>query len=107
MALKGDNFDAHDFLSQAAQQACGLVVETPNRQLNIPQWVVPDTTVALGQVASLKRRSFAGPLVAITGSTGKTTVKEMLAAIFAQAVAARRCWLLRATSTTTSGCRSP
>ncbi|MDM3871750.1 UDP-N-acetylmuramoyl-tripeptide--D-alanyl-D-alanine ligase [Porticoccus sp. W117] len=86
VALRGENFDAHNFLAQAAEKACGLVVEAPDRSLEIPQWVVPDTTVALGQVAHLKRRDFEGSVVAVTGSAGKTTVKEMLAAIFAQAV---------------------
>ncbi|MGS2723632.1 UDP-N-acetylmuramoyl-tripeptide--D-alanyl-D-alanine ligase [Porticoccus sp. GXU_MW_L64] len=85
VALRGANFDAHSFLAQAAQKACGLVVESPDRSLELPQWVVPDTTVALGQVAHLKRRDFQGRVVAVTGSAGKTTVKEMLAAIFAQA----------------------
>ena len=86
VALRGDNFDAHGFLPQAAQQACGLIVEKPDSNLQMPQWVVPDTTLALGQVARLKRMAFDGMLVAVTGSAGKTTVKEMLASIFAQAV---------------------
>ena len=85
VALRGDNFDAHDFLPQAAQTACGMIVEKPDRHLEIPQWVVPDTTLALGQVARLKRARFDGVLVAVTGSAGKTTVKEMLASIFTQA----------------------
>ena len=85
VALRGEHFDAHNFLAQAAEKACGLVVESPDRSLELPQWVVPDTTVALGQVAHLKRRDFHGNVVAVTGSAGKTTVKEMLAAIFAQA----------------------
>lgn len=81
VALRGDNFDAHQFLESAALKACGMVVETPDKRLAIPQWVVPNTVQALGQLAALARNTFAGPLIAITGSGGKTTVKEMLAVI--------------------------
>ena len=81
VALRGDNFDAHQFLESAALKACGMVVETPDKRLAIPQWVVPNTVQALGQLGALARNAFAGPLIAITGSGGKTTVKEMLAVI--------------------------
>ncbi len=81
VALRGDNFDAHQFLESAALKACGMVVETPDKRLAIPQWVVPNTVQALGQLAALARNTFTGPLIAITGSGGKTTVKEMLAVI--------------------------
>ena len=81
VALRGSRFDGHDFLAQVADQAGGLVVERPDKRLLLPQWVVPDTTRALGQLALLARDQFAGPVIAITGSSGKTTVKEMTAAI--------------------------
>ncbi|MEZ0122939.1 MAG: UDP-N-acetylmuramoyl-tripeptide--D-alanyl-D-alanine ligase [Candidatus Reddybacter sp.] len=81
VALRGENFDAHQFLESAALKACGMVVESPDKSLAIPQWVVPDTVQALGQLAALARNTFTGPLIAITGSGGKTTVKEMLAVI--------------------------
>lgn len=84
VALRGERFDAHQFLSDVATRACGMVVERPARDINVPQWVVPDTTVALGQLALLNRRAFHGPLVAVTGSSGKTTVKEMIAAILGE-----------------------
>lgn len=84
VALRGERFDAHEFLPEVATRACGLVVEKPMRDINVPQWVVPDTTIALGQLARLNRRQFFGPVVAITGSSGKTTVKEMIAAILRQ-----------------------
>jgi UDP-N-acetylmuramoyl-tripeptide--D-alanyl-D-alanine ligase len=84
VALKGEHFDAHDFLESAALDACGLVVERPDKRLNLPQWVVPDTTAALADLGRLARDQFAGPLVAITGSSGKTTVKEMIAAILSR-----------------------
>ncbi len=83
VALRGESFDAHLFLKQAARKACGLVVQYPDKQLDVPQWVVPDTLQALGQLAIMAREGFDGPLVALTGSSGKTTAKEMLASIFA------------------------
>ena len=81
VALRGEHFDAHQFLEGASRQACGMVVERADKQLRLPQWVVPDTTQALGQLAVLAREQFSGPLIAVTGSSGKTTVKEMIAAI--------------------------
>ena len=81
VALRGEHFDAHDFLETAAMKACGLVVERPDKQLNLPQWVVADTTQALAQIALLARQQFTGKVIAITGSSGKTSVKEMTAAI--------------------------
>ena len=81
VALRGENFDAHQFLQSAALKACGMVVEKPDKRLAIPQWVVANTTLALGQLAALARKAFTGPLIGITGSGGKTTVKEMLAVI--------------------------
>lgn len=89
VALKGERFDAHDFLLQA--QACGAVAAiTSSRVLpdsadatshSWPQIVVPDTTVALGAIAAAWRQQFTLPLIAVTGSNGKTTVTQMLAAI--------------------------
>lgn len=84
VALRGDNFDAHDFVDSAALKAVGLVVERPYKHLNRPQWVVSDTTQALAQIALLARQQFSGPLIAVTGSSGKTSVKEMIAAILGQ-----------------------
>jgi len=81
VALRGARFDAHDFLAQAADLACGLVVERADKRLLLPQWVVPDSALALGQLAILARDQFSGPVIGITGSSGKTTVKEMTAAI--------------------------
>ncbi len=81
IALRGARFDGHDFLPQAALNACGIVLQQPDKSIALPQWVVPDTLAALGQLASLSREQFSGPVIAITGSSGKTTVKEMVAAI--------------------------
>lgn len=84
VALRGKNFDGHEFLHAAADSgACGLVVERVEHSIVLPQLVVKDTTLALGAIAALKRSFFQGPLIAITGSSGKTTVKGMVAAILA------------------------
>jgi UDP-N-acetylmuramoyl-tripeptide--D-alanyl-D-alanine ligase len=82
VAIRGDHFDAHQFIKQAAAKgACGLVVET-DINLQLPGIIVKDTRLALGYIASLWRSCFSLPVVAVTGSCGKTTVKEMISAIF-------------------------
>jgi UDP-N-acetylmuramoyl-tripeptide--D-alanyl-D-alanine ligase len=92
VALVGDHFDAHQFLPQAAAVASGLVVSVADKTLPLPQWVVEDTTVALGQLAQLRRETFEGSVIAITGSTGKTSVKELTASIL------RHCGSVHATA---------
>ncbi|TNH03324.1 UDP-N-acetylmuramoyl-tripeptide--D-alanyl-D-alanine ligase [Testudinibacter sp. TR-2022] len=83
-ALKGTNFDAHNYLTQAVEQgAAALVVEHANATLSVPQLVVPDTRLALGQLAKWWKATLAPKTVAMTGSSGKTTVKEMTASILA------------------------
>ncbi|MFA9217659.1 MAG: UDP-N-acetylmuramoyl-tripeptide--D-alanyl-D-alanine ligase [Sphingomonadaceae bacterium] len=86
VALRGEVFDAHNFLPQVAQQgAAAVVVESLPEGWQLPAIVVPDTLVALGQIANWWRRQFALPVIGVTGSNGKTTVKEMIAAILAAA----------------------
>jgi len=87
VAIKGDRFDAHNFLPQVAQRgiAAALVTRTPD-DFSVPAIKVKDTRVALGALAHGWRKRFTLPLVAVTGSNGKTTVKEMIASIFAAAV---------------------
>ena len=83
VALKGPRFDAHDYVHDAvAAGAAAIVVDHRIDTLSVPQWIVSDTTIALGDIARLQRENFAGDLVAITGSSGKTTVKGMLLSIF-------------------------
>ena len=83
VALKGERFDGHDDAEQAlAQGAAGVVLEKNTANL-APAIVVEDSYLALGQLAAHWRAKFAIPVVAITGSNGKTTVKEMLSAILA------------------------
>ena len=87
VALRGKNFDGHAFVESAlVKGACGFVVDTniDSEKLKgkeISQLIVVDTTKALGEIAHEKRKNYAGKIVAITGSCGKTSVKEMLAAI--------------------------
>lgn len=81
VALAGERFDGHDYLDQAAAGgAAGALVSTAVTDL-LPCIRVTDTRLALGGLAAAWRARFDIPLVAVTGSNGKTTVKEMLAAI--------------------------
>ncbi|MCF6782673.1 UDP-N-acetylmuramoyl-tripeptide--D-alanyl-D-alanine ligase [Stutzerimonas stutzeri] len=82
VALSGPRFDGHDYLAEvAAKGAVAALVERRVAEVGLPQLVVANTRVALGQLGALNRDAFGGPLVAITGSSGKTSVKEMLASI--------------------------
>ena len=86
VALRGEVFDAHDFLPKLANSGvAAVVVERLPEGWALPAIVVPDTLVALGQIANDWRKKFALPLIAVTGSNGKTTVKEMIASILAAA----------------------
>ncbi|MBR7799616.1 UDP-N-acetylmuramoyl-tripeptide--D-alanyl-D-alanine ligase [Undibacterium fentianense] len=82
VALKGENFDAHDFLNDViAAGAVGVIVERIPQGFEAPALLVPDTKRALGEIARYWRQQFSLPLIAVTGSNGKTTVKEMIASI--------------------------
>ncbi len=83
IALKGEHFDGHDYAKQALEQGAAAVVLEKNTANLSPAIVVEDSYLALGQLAAHWRAKFAIPVVAITGSNGKTTVKEMLSAILA------------------------
>jgi len=86
VALRGERFDAHDFLDAvAAQGAAAVVVERVPPGLAVPAIVVPDTRAALGRIAHGWRAAHPVPVIGVTGSNGKTTVKEMIAAILAAA----------------------
>lgn len=80
-ALRGERFDAAEFVVEASRRgAAGAVVEVP-QAVDIAQVKVADTRIALGALAASWRGQFDVPVIAVTGSTGKTTVKEMIAAI--------------------------
>ena len=95
IALKGERFDGHAFLAQAAAAgAAGVLVECASTNVALPQILVDDTLMALGQLGNYWRRQWRTPLVALTGSNGKTTVKEMLAAILREACKATQSSIL-------------
>lgn len=85
VALTGERFDAHDFLVQARDAgAAAFVVSDPAKAagLGVPTYVVPDTLVALGQLANAWRRAWGRSVIAVAGSNGKTSTKELLKAAF-------------------------
>ena len=84
VAVEGERFDGHHFIEKVASKISGAVVSKPNKSLKIPQWVVEDTTRALGDIAAMRRDSFQGSVIALTGSSGKTSVKEAIAKILSQ-----------------------
>ena len=96
-ALKGPNFDGHDFMQDAIRQgAIALVIDKTNiHRINgttIPVFVVPDSLPALQQLAAEHRRNFSIPVLAITGTNGKTTTKEMIAWILQTRMNVHRTW---------------
>lgn len=88
VALKGEQFDGHQFIAQAVSRGgSGVIVDQAEveniglRDLRVPVVGVPDTLRAFGDLAEFWRRLYPLPVVAITGSNGKTTTKEMVASI--------------------------
>ena len=81
LAIKGNNFDGHNFIDDALKKGVkALIINKENENLvpdNIPYWVVSDTKEALQRLALYKRKKLNIPVVAITGSVGKTTTKEI------------------------------
>ncbi len=82
VALRGERFDANDFLAQAkAAGAAAAIAERGLAEAGLPGLQVPDALHALQQLSAAWRTGFQGPLIAVTGSNGKTTVTQMVAAI--------------------------
>ena len=82
VALKGERFDAHQFLSQArAAGAAAAIAHAGLADAGLPGIEVPDTLAALGALATGWRAQRDLPLIAVTGSNGKTTVTQMIAAV--------------------------
>lgn len=83
VALRGANFDGHDYLAQAARQgaAAAVVSNAEGAPEGLPLFVVPDTLHALGKLGRHRRRALGGRVVAVAGSNGKTTTKELLRAV--------------------------
>jgi UDP-N-acetylmuramoyl-tripeptide--D-alanyl-D-alanine ligase len=83
VALRGERFDAHDLLADAkAAGAAAFVVSDATKAvgLGLPTYVVPDTLVALGQLATTWRRAWGRTVIAVAGSNGKTSTKDLLKA---------------------------
>lgn len=78
VALSGGARDGHDFLRQAAQGGAVAALVERSHPVALPQLQVPDTLAAMGAIAAACRSRFAQPVVAVTGSCGKTSTKEML-----------------------------
>ena len=85
LALVGENFDGHQFIEQALEKGAVAVCISDTNCLpeGASAWRVDDTRIALGQMGALNRSRFNGRVLAVTGSAGKTTVKEMMAAMCA------------------------
>ncbi|MDB6058350.1 MAG: UDP-N-acetylmuramoyl-tripeptide--D-alanyl-D-alanine ligase, partial [Verrucomicrobiales bacterium] len=90
-ALSGERFDAHEYLPQVIEMGVAAIVveqkkmESPNRAGSLPSSiVVDDTRKALGRLGSRYRRDFDLPIVAVAGSNGKTTTKELIASVLRQ-----------------------
>ncbi|WP_312078811.1 UDP-N-acetylmuramoyl-tripeptide--D-alanyl-D-alanine ligase [Leclercia sp.] len=84
VALKGERFDAHDFAEQAKAAGAGALLVSRKLDIDLPQAVVKDTRLAFGELAAWVRQQVPARIVALTGSSGKTSVKEMAAAILSQ-----------------------
>ena len=84
VALKGERFDAHDFADKAKEGGAGALLVSRKLDIDLPQLVVKDTRLAFGELAAWVRQQVPARVVALTGSSGKTSVKEMTAAILSE-----------------------
>lgn len=84
VAIKGEHFDAHNYLQQAKQQGAAAALVQEIADLDLPQLLVEDSIKALGQIARWWALQNPAKRIAITGSNGKTSTKEMTAAILRQ-----------------------
>ncbi|PTA90074.1 UDP-N-acetylmuramoyl-tripeptide--D-alanyl-D-alanine ligase [Kosakonia sp. H7A] len=84
VALKGERFDAHDFAEQAKAGGAGALLVSRKLDCDLPQLLVKDTRQAFGELGAWVRQQVPTRVVALTGSSGKTSVKEMTAAILSE-----------------------
>ena len=85
VAIKGDRFDGHQFIAEVvAKGAAAVLCVHTTPQCEVQQLVVPDTVKALAMIATAYRQTLSCPVIALTGSNGKTSVKEMIASILPQ-----------------------
>jgi UDP-N-acetylmuramoyl-tripeptide--D-alanyl-D-alanine ligase len=81
IAIKGPQFDGHDFVSVAAAEGASVAIVQRQMEVAIPQLIVSSTDCALSTLARLKRNKLSIPILSVTGSCGKTTTKSMMASI--------------------------
>ncbi len=84
VALQGENFDGHEFLAAVAAEGAAAALVSTAGGVELPQLVVADTLVGLGRLGAANRALYQNPLVAITGSAGKTTAKNLIHAVLSQ-----------------------
>ena len=81
LAIKGDRFDGHSFVDAAISSGASSLVVSEAVEVGVPSIRVSDTTISLGNIAKIYRSSLSAKVIGITGSNGKTTVKEMVSSI--------------------------
>lgn len=84
IAIRGERLDGHEYLEEAIKKGAAAAIVDHAIEASIPLIVVPNTTLALGTLAHAWRKQFHLPVVALTGSCGKTTTKAILANVFEQ-----------------------
>ena len=89
VAIRGDNFDGHDFIAAAIKNKASLIIseskKTKNPEKTKTAFIeVKNTIKALGEIAAFRRQEFNIPLIAVTGSSGKTTTKDMIACVLSK-----------------------
>ena len=88
LALRGNNFNGHNFICAALESGAACVIGEKISGLMVPKGIavveVKDSTLALGDIARFKRKEFRNPVIAVSGSNGKTTVKDMIAWVLSQ-----------------------
>ncbi|MDO4450662.1 MAG: UDP-N-acetylmuramoyl-tripeptide--D-alanyl-D-alanine ligase [Moraxella sp.] len=85
LAIKGDNFDGHEFVNQALEKGAVLAIVNEKVESDLPQLIVGDSKKALGLLGKYRRDALPDlQVIALTGSAGKTTTKEMLGSILSQ-----------------------
>lgn len=81
IAIEGPNFDGHEFVTAAKEKGAVCAIVSRPVDCDIPQLVVKDTRLMLGELARLRRQALTIPVIGITGSCGKTTTKSLVASI--------------------------
>ena len=81
IALRGDNFDGHKFAGKAVEKGAAAIISDYKMDINVPQYIVGNTLTAYQQLARYHRLKMNVPVIGITGTNGKTTVKEMIDSI--------------------------